>query len=357
MFRNLILIIVSFISFFAKLNAQTLQANAGPDIYACQNSTVVLGTAVPATGGTPPYFYSWSPTTGLNSASIANPTLSVTAPTLYTLTVRDSNDSIATDVVFVNVPNLLIYTTGKDTAYCPGLSSNIPLGNPINSSATGITFSWSPSAGLNNPTAPNPVANPTTSTVYSLTVSNGSCAIQTGTVNVLLAGISISLTFKDTTIKEGTTISLYANSPNANVFYWTPQNGTIHYQNTSSPEVYPTITTTYTLMAKDSVTGCFTYDTVRVNVIPDDDLVFYSAFTPNSDGDNDFFYIGNIFKYPDNILKVYNRYGQVVYTSAGYKNDWDGSYQGNKLPTGTYFYILDSGTEKGKYTGSVTILR
>ena len=38
-------------------------------------------------------------------------------------------------------------------------------------------------------------------------------------------------------------------------------------------------------------------------------------------------------------------------------NDWDGSFQGNKVPTGTYFYILDTGTDKGKYKGTVTIMR
>ena len=90
---------------------------------------------------------------------------------------------------------------------------------------------------------------------------------------------------------------------------------------------------------------------------PSDDLVFYSAFTPNSDGVNDYFYIGNIQKYPDNILKIYNRYGQVIFTSANYNNDWNGEYQGNKVPTGTYFYILYTNTGKGNYSGSVTILR
>jgi gliding motility-associated-like protein len=105
------------------------------------------------------------------------------------------------------------------------------------------------------------------------------------------------------------------------------------------------------------VNGCLSWDTVRVNVLPFDEPIFYSAFTPNGDGNNDFFYIGNIQKFPDNILKVYNRYGQVIYTSAQYKNDWDGSYQGNKIPTGTYFYVFDTGTDRGRYKCTVTILR
>lgn len=341
---------------FHSYSQTPLQANAGPDFTVCPGNTTILGTSTPASGGLAPYSYSWTPSTGLSSTTIANPSVTATASTLYILEVRDGNDSLAIDSVFMFVPDLLKYSAGRDTTYCEGSASNIVIGNPINSSAIGCTFSWTPTAGLNNPSSPNPVANPTTSTVYSLTVSNGACSAQTGTVNVFLSNLTVSFSFKDTTIIEGTTITLYAFS-SGNAYFWYPQNFSIHYQFTSSPEVNPTTTTTYTLMVKDTLTGCMAYDTVRVKVTPDDELVFYSAFTPNSDGDNDFFYIGNIFKYPNNILKVYNRYGQVVYTSAGYQNDWDGAYHGNKLPTGTYFYILDSGTEKGKYTGSVTILR
>lgn len=343
------------LTFFYKSNSQTLQANAGLDFTLCPSSSAILSTAMPASGGLPPYIFSWSPSTGLSSASVSNPTVTASVSTLYILTVRDSNDSLAYDSVFVDVPDILKYTAGRDTIYCIGTASNVILGNPVNASATGCTFNWLPSAGLNNATVPNPVANPTTSTVYSLTVTKGPCSIQTGTVSVALSVLNLSVSFKDSTIKEGVTISLYSFS-SATSFTWTP-NYFLQYGNTSKADVTPLISTTYTITAIDELTGCMGSDTIRVNVIPDDELIFYSAFTPNGDGDNDYFYIGNIFKYPDNILKIYNRYGQVVYTSAGYKNDWNGEYQGNKLPTGTYFYILDSGTDKGKYTGSVTILR
>ena len=97
-------------------------------------------------------------------------------------------------------------------------------------------------------------------------------------------------------------------------------------------------------------------DTVRVTVINGDVLFFYSAFTPNNDGDNDFFYIGNLEKYPDNDLKIYNRYGKQVYSATNYDNLWNGKYLGNDLPTGTYFYILNDG-KGAQYKGSVTILR
>ncbi len=332
-----------------------LFANAGPDFTLCPGTGAILGSAVPATGGTPPYQFSWSPTTGLSSSTVANPTINIASPAFYILTVRDLNDSLAYDTVNVAISNIAQYTAGLDTAYCYGVVPGCHLGNPINASTVGCTFNWIPATGLNNPTSPNPIANPIVTTTYSLTVSQGGCSKQTGKVKVTLLKINLNLNTHDTTINEGVTITLISTST-ATSYTWTPINVFIKYPFTATPDVSPINTTTYLVQATDT-NGCFSSDTVIVRVVPSDDLVFYSAFTPNGDGDNDIFYIGNIQKYPENILKIYNRYGQVIFTSAGYNNEWDGSYQGNAVPTGTYFYILDTGTSKGKYKGTVTIMR
>uniref|UniRef100_UPI0035699EBB Ig-like domain-containing protein n=1 Tax=Mangrovibacterium sp. TaxID=1961364 RepID=UPI0035699EBB len=79
-------------------------------------------------------------------------------------------------------------------------------------------------------------------------------------------------------------------------------------------------------------------------------LKVYNEFSPNGDGANDRFYIECIEKYPNNHLKIYNRWGNVVYTANGYANEWDGSSNGRAtfnestgLPVGTYYYILNLG--------------
>ncbi|MFH7011375.1 gliding motility-associated C-terminal domain-containing protein [Flavobacterium sp. FlaQc-52] len=79
-------------------------------------------------------------------------------------------------------------------------------------------------------------------------------------------------------------------------------------------------------------------------------LTVYNEFTPNSDGLNDFFRIDCIQTYPDNELKVFNRYGALVYSKRNYENTWDGTAnvsgvvnRGDMLPTGTYFYVIDTG--------------
>ena len=79
------------------------------------------------------------------------------------------------------------------------------------------------------------------------------------------------------------------------------------------------------------------------------ELFIPNAFSPDGDGINDTWNIrGGIYNYPNNNLVVFNRWGLKVYEAEGYNNDWDGSSLGNanssgdnKLPAGTYFYVLD----------------
>ncbi len=86
------------------------------------------------------------------------------------------------------------------------------------------------------------------------------------------------------------------------------------------------------------------------------DIVIANALTPNDDGYNDFFHIINIEYYPDNQIKIYNRWGDLIYKKDGYLNDWDGKLNGNLLPTGTYYYVLNLNDGSEDYKGYVMIL-
>jgi gliding motility-associated-like protein/uncharacterized repeat protein (TIGR01451 family) len=79
-------------------------------------------------------------------------------------------------------------------------------------------------------------------------------------------------------------------------------------------------------------------------------LFVYNEFSPNDDGVNDFFVITCIENYPNNSLKIFNRYGSLVYEKRGYDNTWDGranvsnvSGKTDVLPSDTYYYVLELG--------------
>ena len=86
--------------------------------------------------------------------------------------------------------------------------------------------------------------------------------------------------------------------------------------------------------------GC---DTASVCVfINCTDIVIFNAVSPNGDRENDVFYIASIEDYPNSVLKIYNRWGNMVYEKVGYENDWSGTFNGNRdLPDGTYYYVLE----------------
>jgi gliding motility-associated-like protein len=90
-----------------------------------------------------------------------------------------------------------------------------------------------------------------------------------------------------------------------------------------------------------------------------EELVIPNGFTPNNDGDNDIWFITNIDRHIDASVRVYTMMGQIVYTSDGFYDGWDGLYNGKLLPTDTYYYTIDLNLpfRKKVYKGAVTILR
>jgi gliding motility-associated-like protein len=112
---------------------------------------------------------------------------------------------------------------------------------------------------------------------------------------------------------------------------------------------------TYTLTVTDSK-GCllartFTLKEPGVLELP-------TGFTPNSDGSNDFFVIKGVEAYPDNILTIFNRWGNQVYSISGYNNQWNGlNNNGKPLPDGTYFVIFKINNEDIVLTGYVDLRR
>jgi gliding motility-associated-like protein len=81
-----------------------------------------------------------------------------------------------------------------------------------------------------------------------------------------------------------------------------------------------------------------------------------SIFTPNHDGINDYWSIPDIEQYGKFQVSIYNRYGQTVYHSDDYKNDWYGTWNSSDLPSASYYYIIKSST-KGTIKGVLNIVR
>lgn len=252
------------------------------------------------------------------------------------------------------LPPPIFVDAGANTGVCPNDSATIG-GNPAATGGTApYTYSWMPVTGLDNPNSSNPKAAPSAPTTYTLTVVD---ALGNSSVDVVVVSIYTLPTVNagpDQTIIQGTNIMLQGSG--AVYYYWSPYQ-TLTFETTSTPFAEPQITTNYCMAGADA-NGCVNYDCAVVYVIPSDTIIVYNAFTPNKDGSNDVFYIGNLEQFPDNKLEVYNRNGKLVYKASPYDNTWEGKAEGTELPCATYYYIFDPRKDgKEKINGSVTIIR
>ena len=120
-----------------------------------------------------------------------------------------------------------------------------------------------------------------------------------------------------------------------------------------------TIDNTVTVNARTPANQPMTPQTASVSVkfvIEGNREVFIpNVITPNGDGKNDQFRITRLSSFPNSELMIFNRWGNMVYRSANYQNDWDG----RGLNEGTYYYALLLNTPSGKvrYSGWVQLLR
>ena len=114
--------------------------------------------------------------------------------------------------------------------------------------------------------------------------------------------------------------------------------------NIANPEVKPIDATTFVVTITD-LNGCEFTDSVSV-CVKKDNFKPISIITPNGDGMNDELYFGNLNEYPDNQLKIFNRWGNVIFEADGYQVQgalFNGTKNGEKLPPDTYYYILTFG--------------
>jgi gliding motility-associated-like protein len=254
-------------------------------------------------------------------------------------------------------------SAGNDETICP--TDNVTL------TATGTgTVVWSTTETTSSITV-----SPTVTTTYTVVLTDANTCTNSDDVIVTVVTNGGSLIALDDafTAETGTLTNLdvLLNDTfggNTSNVVMTPINGTgtsnldgsIDYQSTLG--FVGTDSLTYEICDITCATICDTA-TVIITVEKTIDFSVPGGFSPNGDNINDVFVIQGLDEYPDNSLSIFNRWGSIVYQSAPYNNDWDGSptegvvLMGDKVTTGTYFYILELGNGTEPLKGSIEIKR
>ena len=217
-----------------------------PDTFVCEGSSVMLVAA----GGTQ---IRWSPSTGLSDTTSFSTIASPTSTTLYRA-VHSDDCYTDTNYVLVGVKPPPEIVAKSDTTICWGDSAQL-------STRAGLFYNWSPVGSLSDSKIRDPIAFPSSSTVYHLQVTDSFGCTNEDSVNVDVSIITVSA-YNDTVICPGDTVTLAATGGIS--FSWIPSSA-LSSPTSSSTYAYPDSTTTFTVVSADSF-GCLGVDSVRVDV-------------------------------------------------------------------------------------------
>jgi gliding motility-associated-like protein len=302
---------------------------------------------VTPTGGTPPYTYQW------NGSGIPDPpSMTGLCFGLNYVEITDDNGCIIIDSIYIGALDTIMANAGLNDTICLGDTLNligVPTGNFTSVEWFEIIGMTMTSIGTSNTVSISPIV----SGCYAFQVNNGACT-DMDTICITVDPLPIANAGPDVTIFEGTSTTL--NASGGGSYSWTPGTG-LSDSTIYNPVATPDSTIIYYLTVTSSG-GCVATDSVIVTVLPIIEIP--NGISPNGDGSNDTWIIDFIEEYPDNVVEIYNRWGELLYHADGYDNNkgWDGTYNGKELPIGTYYYIIDLHDDEIKpFTGPITILR
>jgi len=328
--------------------------------------TNVTFTATPTNGGSSPV-YQWllnGNNIGVNSPTFASSTLS-NGDVISCRVTSNATCLTISDAASNNI------TMTVNAQAAPAVSINISANNVC--AGTPVTFTASPTNGGSSPVyqwllnGNNAGAN--SPTFSSSTFANGdmvmcmmtsslACAaplnIASNSIITNISPLPVVNGGGNKTIEKGSSVALTATgSENITDITWTPLTG-LDNNKILIPQASPASTTSYTITVQTAA-GCMAIDYVTVTVL--EGISIPNTFTPNGDGVNDKWDIQDLKDYQNCVVRIFDRYGAEVYNSKGYYNAWDGTIKGQRLPVGTYYYLINLNDGTRPISGFVALIR
>ncbi len=286
--------------------------------------------------------FHWSGPNGY-TASDQNPVI-VSSSTLnsgiYSLFAEQNGCLSYKSLVQVVVHPLPPLFVSSDTTICFGDSVSL-------FASGGDTIHWVPSTGLNNADIYNPTCHPDFSTNYNVTVTDLNSCSRSDNIQVSVIEPNVINVTNSMEIVVGENVQLNVNyTQGGTSILWSPSEG-LSCTTCSNPFAMPMHTTEYTVLLVDSL-GCFErYGTVLIEVKEEYTMDVPSAFTPNGDGSNDIVYVRGWGLKKLIEFNIYNRWGEMVFSSDDFNAGWDGTFKGKLQNIETYVYTAKAETYNG----------
>lgn len=330
-----------------------ITVDAGIDTSICATDTITLKPISDALS------YIWTPNTAINNTLIKNPKVAPLNNIKYYVTANlgKCQDKDSVQIFSSPYPQARAFA---DTTICFGKRT------PINANIVGDRFFWQPTNNLINANTLNPTAGPSATTNYIITVNNltGCLKPVKDTVTVNVVPLFNVFAGRDTFVVANQPLQLNAGvlDTTGKRFNWTPSshlnNGNIFNPIATLPSSVDSITYQVTATV---LPNCVATDDIKVKVFKTaPDIFVPTAFTPNKDGLNEILKPIAIGITKIDYFNIYNRWGQLLYTTQEIGKGWDGTLNGIKQPSGTYVFQVQGVDFLGKVItkkGTIVLIR
>lgn len=305
----------------------------------CAGSSLQLFTTT-ANGFT----YNWSGPNGFTS-SLEDPIISPVDSSMagtYFLFINQGTCYSDTATLDISVNNLPSLVSSNDTGICAG--------------STVLLYAYSPDGIIwNTGDVSNSISvSPGVSTTYTVSTGNV-CGTLTDSITVIIFPSSGFGAGPDITIVYGNHGQLTTTGGTS--WEWSPADG-LNCTTCANPLASPEETTTYGVTITDQ-NGCTSSDSVTVWVEYNFNYFVPNTFTPNGDGINDIFYIRG-YGVESMEVKVFDRWGEMIFHSSDINAGWDGTYKGKPLSNGVFVYTLGGKLLDGREfreKGAITLVK
>jgi gliding motility-associated-like protein len=322
---------------------------------AINDTTICQGDAIQLNANSDGLQFNWTPVANLNNPGIINPIAITNNNTRYFVTARIGS-CVANDFVDVTTVPYPGSNAGISPTICYNTSAQ------LNASIVGIRFDWTPGSYLNNPNILNPVSSPPRTTQYILSAYDTLGCPKPGRDTLIVTVLPRVRAFagRDTSVVIGQPLQF--NGTGGVNYIWSPSTGL------NNPAIFNPIgiynsgidSVKYKLVVTDAA-GCADSAFVTVKVFKTIPYVFVpTAFTPNNDGRNDLIRPIAVGISKINYFSIYNRWGQLVFTTTINGKGWDGRINGVLQSSNVFVWMVNAIDYTGKklfLKGTVALIR
>jgi len=329
----------------------TVFVNAGNNVTICEGAkTTLAGTS---NGNS----VLWTPSTALSNPNILTPDAAPVITSIYTLTATTGICKTTGSVTIVVNP-APVANAGRDTGICSGKNAQL-------NGSGGVSYAWTPATYLSATNIANPlVLQPNAGSItYHLLVTDGNncTSLKDDVVTVNVSPPAKLFVGNDTAVAINQPLRLQGvdvNNTGFNNYTWSPAYG-LNNPFAKDPVAILNRDILYSVIASNAY-GCSATDDIKIKVYQGPEIYVPNAFTPGGDRLNDVLSPIVIGMKEFHYFRVFDRFGQLLYTTANAANGWDGNFKGSKQPVGTYVWMAEAVDYRGNIiqrNGSVILIR